>query len=194
MMHHVRRVLVVVALSLFAVGPAAASSRADTSWYIGFGLGGGATWTRPYDTHAAVGSFQMQFEAGAILTPHWLLGGEFDISMSDAMAIGIGAGLGAALGEDEPADVAPRLFFGPMVSWYPVLELGLHLKGGLGVCTTSFFPDSDSQTGFDVRTGFGWEGRLLESFHLGLEVQHGFEVYALGWSNEVFGLVTMAWY
>ncbi len=193
-MRHARLFAFGLVLSLAAPATAMTYSRDQTSWYIGFAIGGGATWTRPSVGRVAIGTLEFQVEAGAVVLPGLLLGGEFDLSMSDAMAIGIGAGLGATLGSDEPVDVAPRLFFGPMVTWYPAPELGFQLKGGLGVCTTSFLPDSSSQAGFDVRTGLGWEFQIFESFNLGLEVQHGFEFYALGWSNEVVGFLTMAWY
>jgi hypothetical protein len=193
-MRHVRLLVVALGLSLAVPAEAATYSRDQASWYIGFAIGGGATWTRPYFEDAVEGSLEFQLEAGAVVLPGLLVGGEFDLSMSDTMAIGIGAAAGAALGSDEPIDIAPRLFFGPMVTWYPVADLGFHLKGGMGVCTTAFFPNSDSQAGFDLRTGLGWEFQIFESFNLGLEVQHGFEFYMLGWSDEVLGFLTMAWY
>lgn len=131
--------------------------RGDQGWYIGFGVGtGSGRVANDGDTATESGGTLASFKIGAVLNDNFLLGAEL------------------AGWRKEEGDTAVQFsHMDAVATWFPSATLGGYLKAGAGFGVPSVEVDGETEngdTGFDLRFGLGWEFRLGQSFHLGVEV------------------------
>jgi hypothetical protein len=161
------------------------TSRDHSSWYIGFGVGGGAGAISINNGPEAEqeGGVSIMFKVGAVISPHLLIG--FD----------------AGAWRYQLKDAAVQFnHYDAMVTLFPLSQWGLFLKGGVGMGNTIIDIDGKlwgrSQAGFDMRGGVGWEFKLGHAFYLGAEFDLASTIYEGGdvVTADANVLVTFSWY
>ena len=158
--------------------------RGDSSWYIGFGAGGGTGWIDPAAGSASSkeGGVALSFKVGAVLSPSMLLG--LDIS-----AWRYQGSAGRSL-QFNHYDIA--------LTGYLVPRLGLYLKGGAGVGFAILeFSDGSSastQEGLDLKGAIGWELPIFRNLFVGLELAQASIYYDDGWLHDLTVQLALTWY
>jgi hypothetical protein len=171
-------------------------SRDKTKWYIGFGIGGGATWMSRAEKGNWPGSLIFSFKVGGLITQRILLGFEMYLSLFDMAAIGIGARIVHRItGETIKSAPGPRSFFGVMATYFPFDAYGFLVKSGLGLGLNARFDDpATTRVGLDWRAGLGYEFQIFTSFVLGVEVINGLGLYFPMIADEILFQMTFSWY
>ncbi len=143
-----------------AVGP----SRGKT--YFGFGLGAGLgaftvngdsrSFSDPLAGYSTV-PLALQFEAGATLSPEFLLGGDLRLVRAQSTSKDIAAG-------------AHMIDLTCMATWYP-LQRGFFVRGGAGLTALGIkAASSDLVVGGGAVLGLGWAFWLGQQFNLTLNL------------------------
>jgi len=162
-------------------GRAAPYSRGDSSWYIGFGIGGGGGWIYiDGDSSPRQGGGAAMFKVGGTIGPHLLIGFE-----ASAWDYGRGDGLIQFTHNDA------------VLTWFPWANAGFYLKGGAGLGWAAIgFGDvwGRSRAGFDIKLGLGYELQLGESFNLGIEAAFANTIYEDDKTGDSELFLTFSWY
>jgi hypothetical protein len=162
-------------------------SRYRSTWYVGFGLGGG--YGLVTDNNAAFrpagtgGLSALVLRIGWVPLP-WLL-----------------FGLDAS-GWISPSTDRSVLFqhYDLVLTVFPLYDKGLYGKLGLGAGIISVTrgsgqgPDDKTSAGVDLKTGLGYEFQVSRALNLGLETTYTLTGYSGGATHEVCGQVTLTWY
>lgn len=145
-------------LAVAAAAPAAAQQQQPKhrGFWIGFGLGGGWNLSRNVglDRSSAPGG-AAYLRLGGTPSQNILVGGE---------VIG--------WGREEDGNTLSRGNATVTVMFYPSVESGVYLKGGLGGASISSTVESGNTTttvhdeGFGATVGLGWDVRLASNFYL----------------------------
>jgi hypothetical protein len=166
-------------------------SRYRSSWYIGFGLGGGGGWVSDdYSSSDAEGGIALQLKVGWVARPWMLIG--FEAS--------------AFRYSGDPFWYQFN-HYDLMATFFPIYDRGFLIKGGLGAGVAMMGAsevlggvsvNSRTDVGFDMKLGVGYEWQLLSSFNLGVEAAYGLTAYSeegrKGRTHDFTVQVTCGWY
>jgi hypothetical protein len=147
--------------------------------YFGFGIGAGANAGGVYGEEAGIGA------------PNLVLSFKLGIRLSDKFIIA-----------DELFVSGPLLIYAItndlVFKYYPVRDNGFYLLGGLGysylVSLISVDRGANTQHGFDVRYGLGYDKSFGGVFHLGVELVSSTTFLEDGYLTNTFLLMTLAWH
>ena len=136
--------------TLAATPPAAQESEPRAGFWGGFGMGWGSMGVGcdGCDGTDRTGSYSGYLKLGGTLSPHLLLGGEFNgwSKSENGVTVDLGNASAAAY-------------------WYPDVQSGLFLKGGAGYSRLSAHEGSASasQSGFGLLGGVGYDIRVARN-------------------------------
>jgi hypothetical protein len=159
-------------------------SRYRASWYIGFGLGGGAGWlsTDGGSTDSEGGVVGL-FKIGWVVQPWLLLGGEISIWVAPL---------------DDGDTTLTFAHYDAVATIFPIFDQGLYFKGGLGFGSTILDSDdydvSESEIGFDLKLGTGWEFQVGRSLTIGADLTYTLTANADFRTHDVGLAGTLNWY
>lgn len=158
-------------------------SRYRSSWYIGFGIGGGSGWVSLGDDHSdSQGGVAINFKVGAVVTPQLLIGFE-----------------GSAWRYQDSEDVAIQFnHYDAVATFFPFHDGGFFVKGGagLGVILLDYgaWGSDTSEAGFDLKLGLGYEFQLGRTFNLGADLSYAFTKYDGIDTHDVGLHLSLMWY
>jgi hypothetical protein len=127
----------------------------EQGMYYGLGVGISIGLARPFKTNEIFGlpNVALNFAVGYRLNENVVIGNELYFSGPFITAVLIN-------------DIVIRFF--------PSNKCGFYLLGGIGYGFAGVFPvyegDFEPNHGIDARLGFGYDSRLGETFHLGIEI------------------------
>jgi hypothetical protein len=167
--------------------PATRYSRYQARWYLGLGLGGGASFISDNNTSFrdnGTGGLSLLVRGGWVAVP-WLL-----VGFEGSGWINPKGGRSVAL-----------IHADAMLTAFPFFDLGLFIKLGLGAGfimvngePTGLGLGDKTDAGFDVKAGLGYELQLSRSLALGFDATYALTRYSGGRTDEVCGFVTLSWY
>lgn len=162
-------------------------SRYRTSWYLGFGLGGGGGWVsddKGYRSDSE-GGVALQLRVGWVARPWMLVGAEV-----------------SAWRHDEKDYWVQFNHFDAVATFFPLYDRGLYGKAGLGAGVATL-GDIDSagvtvegrtEAGVDLKLGLGYEWQLGSSFTLGADLSYALTAYKEGRTHDLTAQLTVTWY
>ncbi len=157
--------------------------RDRSSWYIGFGVGGGqgVLDLEGFNEDFSEGGVGFMFKVGGVINNRLLVG--FETS---------------AWRYQEDAYAMQFNHYNGMVTFFPFDNAGFFIKGGLGfgVLVIEFdrYHLESSEAGFDIKGGIGYELRLGEAFHLGGEFDFAATTHEDFTTQDGMFLITFSWY
>jgi len=164
-------------------------SRYRTSWYIGFGIGGGGGWVSDktgYRTDSVGGVALTVLKVGWVATPWFLVGFE-----------------GGAWRHDDEDGWVQYNHYDLVATFFPIFDIGLYGKAGVGAGVAMFGAketilgttvSGETDTGFDLKLGVGYEWQLLSSFNLGADLSYAMTAYEGGRTHDLTAQLTFTWY
>jgi hypothetical protein len=162
-------------------------SRYRTSWYLGFGLGGGGGWVsddRGYHSESE-GGVALQLRVGWVARPWMLVGAEL-----------------SAWRHDEKDYWVQFNHIDAMATFFPFYDRGFYGKAGLGAGVATLgevdvggvTTDGRTEAGVDVKLGLGYEWQLGSSMTLGADLSYALTAYKEGRTHDLTAQLTLTWY
>ena len=162
-------------------------SRYRTSWYLGFGLGGGGGWvsTPGGDRSESEGGVAFLAKVGWVARPWLLVGAEISFWRHDEDIYWV---------QFNHYDIVATLF--------PIHDVGLYGKVGVGagvammgdIDTPIGTVEGETDTGFDLKLGLGYEWQLFSAFNLGADLSYSLTAHEDGRTHDLTAQLTFTWY